>query len=144
MPDFVKNAIKDLQNQRVGNETKGRIFDSSGRQIGNDVKSGSDSATSDIDKFLKDSPNIENTRARSGKLLNQPAATHVETKYAWWLRQQENTGIKDVTVVINNAKGVCGYPFGCQSAVRAILPRGTTMRVWYPGATEPEVLEGLG
>ncbi|MEU9207575.1 DddA-like double-stranded DNA deaminase toxin [Streptomyces sp. NPDC048415] len=31
---------------------------------------------------------------------------------------------------------------GCQKAIRAILPEGSSMSVWYPGATEPTIIPG--
>ncbi|MFE4826696.1 DddA-like double-stranded DNA deaminase toxin [Streptomyces sp. NPDC056672] len=51
-------------------------------------------------------------------------------------------GVSDATVVMNNSEGVCGGMYGCQNAIRAILPERSTMSVWYPGATEPAVISG--
>ncbi|WP_269432061.1 DddA-like double-stranded DNA deaminase toxin, partial [Saccharothrix sp. ST-888] len=130
--EFAGNAMSGLPSK----VTSGRIFDAGGNDISAGISSGSDGTTAAIDDFLKGSPSISNPRVGP-----HPAATHVETKYAWWMRQN---GVTDADVVINNPKGVCPFPFGCQAAVPAILPRGSTMRVWYPGATEPKVLEGLG
>jgi len=61
-----------------------------------------------------------------------PAAAHAETKAAVWMRQQ---GISYAVAVINNRTGPCGEetpaPFGCSSAVPALLPTGSTMVVWW-------------
>ncbi|GAA3988576.1 hypothetical protein GCM10022247_03860 [Allokutzneria multivorans] len=37
---------------------------------------------------------------------------------------------------------VCDCVYGCIYAVRAILPRGSTLVVWEPGATRPLQLPG--
>ena len=131
-PTFVNNAMSSLP-QKV---TSGRIFDASGSEIGPAISSGTDDTTGPIDDFLRQSSDIETPRAGP-----HPSATHVETKYAWWMMENDVT---DADVVINNPRGACPFPFGCQASVPAILPEGSTMRVWYPGATEPQVLEGLG
>jgi hypothetical protein len=44
-----------------------------------------------------------------------------------WMR---TSGVTSATVVINNVRGVCGGPLGCQQAIRAILPQGS--RDWFP------------
>jgi hypothetical protein len=53
------------------------------------------------------------------------AAEHAETKHAVWMRTH---GVTHTTVVINHPR-VCGPPYGCEVAVRTILPRGWTMTV---------------
>jgi hypothetical protein len=53
---------------------------------------------------------------RSGMLF--AAAEHAETKHAVWMRTQ---GVAHTTVVINHPR-VCGPPYGCEVAVRTILP----------------------
>jgi hypothetical protein len=64
-----------------------------------------------------------------------PAASHVESKSAVWLRQNK---ITYAVLVINHRKGPCGEeedqaedPYTCAVVVRAILPVGTTMVVWW-------------
>ncbi|WP_328876415.1 hypothetical protein OHT76_43880 [Streptomyces sp. NBC_00287] len=51
---------------------------------------------------------------------------------------------KHSTVVINNPNGVCNKAYNCTQSVEAILPKGWTMDVWYPGASTPTVLTGSG
>lgn len=53
------------------------------------------------------------------------AAEHAETKHATWMRAQR---LAHMTVVINHPR-VCGPPYGCEVAVRTILPKGWTMTV---------------
>jgi hypothetical protein len=61
-----------------------------------------------------------------------PAASHVETKAAVWMRQQ---GVTYAVAVINNRTGPRGEEtlalFGCSSAVPALLPAGSTVVVWW-------------
>lgn len=63
--------------------------------------------------------------------------THVETKYAQMMREAGQTyGV----IVLNNA--VCNMDTGCGAAVRAILPLGSVLVVWQPGATKPIEING--
>jgi hypothetical protein len=64
--------------------------------------------------------------------------THVETKYAVYMRQK---GITNANVVINHVKGPCAGMYGCRTTVEQILPKGYTMTVYYPNS-EPVVLKG--
>ncbi|MFF7633641.1 LamG-like jellyroll fold domain-containing protein [Kitasatospora sp. NPDC008050] len=122
----------------LGNHiTTGQVVDAAGSPIGAPVMSGENGSWRDIEDFLADSPNISNPR--SGPIA---AATHVESKIAWAMRSHPEVTSADV--VINNPKGVCPAPFGCTVAVPAILRSGQTMRVFYPGATEPVILRGVG
>jgi hypothetical protein len=62
-----------------------------------------------------------------------PAASHVETKAAVWMRQNK---LNYAVAVINHPRGPCGEAkpddqYTCTSAVRAILPVGTRMVVWW-------------
>ncbi|MFD5116084.1 DddA-like double-stranded DNA deaminase toxin [Streptomyces sp. NPDC058391] len=73
--------------------------------------------------------------------MGSPLSTaHVETQFAWWMRQN---GVTDAHVAINNPNGACPYLFGCPAAVKAILSSGSIMRVWFPGVTESWLLEGV-
>ncbi|MGQ0840904.1 DddA-like double-stranded DNA deaminase toxin [Actinokineospora sp.] len=74
-----------------------------------------------------------------------PAAAHVETKIAAIMRENNITyGV----AVINNERGPCGADptserrFSCGVAVPAILPEGSTLAVWFPGAVESVKLRG--
>lgn len=130
-PEIAAAAIEGLPSK----VTSGRILDSSGRDIWRALSSGSDRLTGPINDFLMRSPHAKYPPAGP-----HPAATHVETKYAWFMRQN---GIMEADVVINNVRGVCTGIYSCSIAVPAILPKGAVMRVWYPGATQPTILRGL-
>jgi hypothetical protein len=122
----------------LGNHvTTGQVVDGARKPIGAPVKSGETGSWKEIESFLASSPNIKNPPHGP-----HVAATHAEAKIAWAMRHRPE--IKSADVVINNPKGVCGIPYGCSAAVPAILNKGQTMRVWYPGATEWKVLEGVG
>ncbi|GEB60119.1 hypothetical protein GCM10017674_76020 [Streptomyces gardneri] len=66
-------------------------------------------------------------------------ASHVEAKYAAFMK---NNGIEHATVVINNNNGVCNKYWNCTNAVEAILPIGSTLKVYYPGSGSPVTLYG--
>jgi SCP1.201-like deaminase len=58
-------------------------------------------------------------------------AEHVEAKAAAIMR---DTGQTYGVLVINNPDGPCGYAsgIGCTAAIELILPKGSTMVVWWP------------
>jgi RHS repeat-associated protein len=125
-------VLGELSSKRV---TTGRIFDSSGNAIHGEIEAGGNSDLVEAtDAYLRQHGAPINPRA-----ARYPASQHVETQYAMWMRQN---GITDATVVMNNSEGVCGGVYGCQNAIRAILPEGSTMTVWYPGASEPVIIPG--
>ncbi|WP_017973156.1 DddA-like double-stranded DNA deaminase toxin [Actinopolyspora halophila] len=63
--------------------------------------------------------------------------THVEAKYAQRMKEAGQTyGV----VVLNDR--MCPDPWGCHAAVRAILPRGSTLAVWEPGESRPIEIRG--
>ncbi|MEV7683061.1 DddA-like double-stranded DNA deaminase toxin [Streptomyces sp. NPDC088341] len=47
------------------------------------------------------------------------ASSHVETKYAVWMNENQ---VKEATVVINNNEGVCNQAQNCELAISHILP----------------------
>ncbi|MEU4239844.1 DddA-like double-stranded DNA deaminase toxin [Actinoplanes sp. NPDC026619] len=128
-PLWVTRALTALKSKRI---TTGQMFDDSGNQLFVEMTSGADSSTPLIDDFLAKSPDI------SGGPFS--AAKDTETKFAWWMRLYKGDG--KVDVVINNPKGPCKPPNGCQTLVPTILKPGQEMHVWYPNATEPVVLKG--
>ncbi|WP_148283070.1 MULTISPECIES: DddA-like double-stranded DNA deaminase toxin [Kitasatospora] len=132
-PGFVSDAANSLSGRRI---TTGQIFDASGNPIGPEITSGGGSLADRAQSYLADSPNIRNLPAKA----RYASADHVEAQYAVWMREN---GVTDASVVINQ-NYVCGLPLGCQAAVPAILPRGSTMTVWYPGSGSPIVLRGVG
>jgi len=69
-----------------------------------------------------------------------PAASHAEPKVAYWMRE---TGTTFIVAVINNDEGVCRRgEQACTAIIKTLLPRGSTLLVWYPGASEPTKLTG--
>ncbi|MFE9097640.1 DddA-like double-stranded DNA deaminase toxin [Streptomyces sp. NPDC007264] len=128
----VEGVLGELSSKRV---TTGRIFDSSGNSIHREIEAGGSSHLVEAtDIYLR-----QHGAPIHPKAARYPASQHVEAQYAMWMRQNKVT---NATVVMNNAEGVCGGMYGCQSAVRSILPEGSTMTVWYPGATKPVVIPG--
>jgi hypothetical protein len=79
-------------------------------------------------KLLATAPGINQPNPRAP----YPVASHAEPKGAVWMRQNK---ITYTVVVINNTDGPCGQErpekFACTQAVRAILPVGSTMVVWW-------------
>jgi RHS repeat-associated protein len=134
-PDFVQKTQRDLANGYV---TSGRIFTSDGKVIAGapELSSGKDVLSDAAQDLLAKSPNILNLPKNATYMSSE----HVETKYAVWMKENK---ITDATVVVNQTF-VCGGPLSCQSAVAAILPRGSTMTVWFNGGTEPVVIGGVG
>ncbi|GLZ78406.1 hypothetical protein Afil01_32130 [Actinorhabdospora filicis] len=106
--------------------TTGQVVDG-GKRIGPPVQSGENSSTSTINEFLMGSPHIENPRAGAP----HPAASHVETKIAWAMR---NRPVTHAVVVINNPTGVCRGIYSCSNAVPAILRSDQSMTVMFPSA----------
>ncbi|MGQ4489993.1 DddA-like double-stranded DNA deaminase toxin [Streptomyces sp. SAS_281] len=66
----------------------------------------------------------------TGKNPLYKASSHVETKYAVWMDQNN---IESATVVINNNAGVCSKAQNCSDAVGYILPAGSKLTVYFPG-----------
>jgi hypothetical protein len=146
-PAFVTNALESLPKWRSGSATVGRIFDSKGNSLAGELESGGNSTlVQAADAFLR----------KYGTPINPitkfyTASQHVEAEYAMLVRKKVITDTH-VTVVINNARGVCRGKYGCMplqdavdgvGAVALILPEGSTMTVWYPNATEPVVIIGV-
>ncbi|MCX4575589.1 RICIN domain-containing protein [Streptomyces sp. NBC_01571] len=128
----VAKVLAQLADKRV---TTGRIFDSSGEEVFKEIEAGGGGALVDAtDEYLRKYGTAIHPKAKY-----YPAAQHVESQYAMWMRQN---GVTNSTVVMNNAEGVCGGPYGCLRAVKVILPEGSRMTVWYPGALKPEVIIG--
>ncbi|WP_434975091.1 DddA-like double-stranded DNA deaminase toxin [Streptomyces collinus] len=128
----VQGVLTELSDKRV---TTGRIFDSSGKEVFQEIEAGGDSAlVRDTDAYLREHGAPINPKAEY-----YPASQHVESQYAMWMRQKK---ITNATVVMNNATGVCVGKYGCLKGVEKILPEGSTMTVWYPGAPKPTVIIG--
>ncbi|GAB3555441.1 hypothetical protein J2S53_003423 [Actinopolyspora lacussalsi] len=64
--------------------------------------------------------------------------THVETKYAPRMKERGQTH----GVIVLNKDMCSGQRGNCYQAVRAILPRGSTLVVWKPGKQHPVTIHG--
>ncbi|WP_323447241.1 polymorphic toxin-type HINT domain-containing protein [Streptomyces yaizuensis] len=146
-PVFIKQALEELADRHV---TTGRMFDPSGKSVtvqissGNHAPDGWQSIRKDASAFLEDHPEME--KLRKG-MKEYSAAYHVETMYAWWVRQEVQQGRGDkipreLVVAINHPDGVCAVRYDCVTAVPAILPTGWNMTVWHPKGKRR--LEGKG
>ncbi|NUT37325.1 MAG: hypothetical protein HOV79_30125, partial [Hamadaea sp.] len=131
-PTWVYNALSALRTKAL---TSGRLFAPNGTELYTEIRSGTDASTSAIDTYLKTVPGWPSNA--DGFWV----ATHAETKYAWWMR---NNGVKDADIVINNVDGPCAGQYSCPMAVQAILPEGSKVRIWWPGRTTPMEVIGTG
>ncbi|MFE2046614.1 DddA-like double-stranded DNA deaminase toxin [Streptomyces sp. NPDC059477] len=123
-------------------KTFGEIRDPSGREItgfgGDDLRQ---MMSGEHDDWFKKA----NTLLQTSKLPPWgpkgifPNSSHVEPKYAAAMKELD---IKHSVVVINNNNGVCKNTMNCTDAVEAILPVGSTMTVYYPGASIPITIFG--
>lgn len=107
--------------------TTGLIFDSAGRHV-KTVESGRDDLSRSAQAALSSSRQFPKPPGwRPGDEF--AAADHVETKVAIWLTNLiVSRGEQHLVVVINKNKPG-GRPYGCQVAVRTILPAGTALTV---------------
>jgi len=62
------------------------------------------------------------------------------------MREQYKNGLREAGLVINHPTGPCTGEagIGYLDAIPLILPRGMTMRVWWPTRTAPYIIEGRG
>jgi SCP1.201-like deaminase len=103
--------------------TTATAFDAHGGNVGTKI-SAVDQEAAEVQEFLEKSHQFPKPVGwRAGAKL--AVSSHVETKYALWMRK---TGVRQLTLVINNDR-VCPGAFGCVPAVRCILPRGSVMTV---------------
>ena len=107
------------------------IYDQDGVEFS--LASGRDDESERIRLSLHDSEVFPTSDDRGAPVVY----THVEAKYAQRMREAGQThGV----VVLNRT--ICNMGFGCGAAVRAILPHGSTLTVWEPGATRPVEIRG--
>jgi hypothetical protein len=117
--------------------TTGLFFDADGTE--HTIHSGYDENSDLAEQALRDAG------VEFPPVGRHPAAAHVETKIAARMREND---ITHGVVVINNPRGPCGADptserrFSCGIAVPAILPAGSTLAVWFPGAVEAVMLNG--
>lgn len=66
-------------------------------------------------------------------------AGDVELKFALGMRQrwEKTQTVSHETIVINNPKGPCPGPLGCDGLLSRYLPPGATLTVWWPGDNSP-------
>ncbi len=118
----VSSSLRQLAGKRI---TTGRMYDGNGNSLAGEITSGTDGFTATAQGLL------EKSMGKLPRNAQYPSTTHVETKYAVHMRER---GVTEAHVVINHAGGPCSGVYGCKSSVAAILPRGSTMIVHYPGS----------
>ncbi|GAB3543049.1 hypothetical protein J2S53_000381 [Actinopolyspora lacussalsi] len=125
--DQVRERLPDY----TGGQTTGLVYDQDGTEL--IETSGRDDESERARLTLHNS-----TVFPSGNPKGAPGVyTHVETKYAQRMKERGQTyGV----VVLNNE--MCTGFQSCAIAIRAILPRGSTLAVWQPGATQPIEIRG--
>lgn len=70
---------------------------------------------------------------------SRQAAGHVEPKAAALMQREGDTyGV----LVINSAPCTYAFGIGCIRASALILPKGSTVVVWWPGTDKPATIEG--
>ncbi|MCX4094584.1 DddA-like double-stranded DNA deaminase toxin [Nocardia sp. alder85J] len=146
----VQQHMNELKQFRV---TRGRIFENSdGNEIYRDDSEGfriefemhSGFKEQDLVKSVNDHLHQADSREWN-EGHEYPISCHVETKYAAWMRDNPDR-LQHAVVIINKEGGPCHDDFiiGCDDALEAILPTGSTMRVYYPfnGKIENHLFEG--
>ncbi|NYH80318.1 hypothetical protein FHR84_003675 [Actinopolyspora biskrensis] len=126
------DQIRERLPRYEGGQTSGLIYDQDGNeQI---LVSGRDRELSDRIRLALDTSSVYPPhRGDASPVVD----THVEAKYAQRMKEAGQTyGV----VVLNNR--MCPDPWGCHAAVRAILPRGSTLAVWEPGESRPIEIRG--
>ncbi|SFT54474.1 SCP1.201-like deaminase [Actinopolyspora lacussalsi subsp. righensis] len=126
------DQVRERLPEHTGGQTTGLIYDQDGNeQI---LTSGRDQKLSDRIRLTLDTSSVYPPhRGDASPVVD----THVEAKYAQRMKEAGQTyGV----VVLNNR--MCPDPWGCHAAVRAILPRGSTLAVWEPGEIRPIEIRG--
>ncbi len=136
-----KIASKWDRTKKTGNKTTGQLFDQDGKALSDEMISGDAATNKAINDFLIDRGVPMPGRTGKGP---HPSVSHVETKYAWKIRNELKE--QHSVVVINNPNGVCSDSYNCYQSVQAILPKDWTMTVWYPSGSgmASSVLRGTG
>ncbi|MFD3442617.1 DddA-like double-stranded DNA deaminase toxin [Streptomyces sp. NPDC058685] len=134
-PGWVDQAFKDIAGEWT---TTGVIRDAEGKPIPNlpdRVVSQDDEVAKALTAYLKEiGDGSPNQKGFFG-------ATHAEAKIAFQMAQWD---VKHATVVINNNAGVCTGRDSCSELVRAVLPKGSTLKVYHPGDRRPTEIVGEG
>ncbi|WP_398933295.1 DddA-like double-stranded DNA deaminase toxin [Streptomyces sp. 130] len=139
-PGWVIDAYEALPYSPPGGGTSGLAFFEDGTPYIDDLlRSGRDANAEQIFEYLNKLDEFKHWPGYNS------LAGHVETKLAWLMRKKGKPG-ETVDVVINK-NFVCPRvdgpnDVGCKQTVPAILPKGMTINVHYPGYKEPLPLEG--
>jgi hypothetical protein len=132
--------LDELAGKRV---TTGRIFGPDDQPLGvedgvHELGSGTDALSPQTNAYLHEAASSGDMEPIHSK-GKYPMSTHVESKYATWMR---NSGTTEADVVINHPEGVCGDWLNCGDAVAAILPVNFVMRIWSPAMEGPVEIWG--
>ncbi|MEU2502995.1 DddA-like double-stranded DNA deaminase toxin [Streptomyces pseudogriseolus] len=134
-PPWVADIFQEIAGEWI---TTGKVRDSRGNRIPelpDSVVSMADEDTTAVQAYLK---KIGYGHPRQTGYWGD---THAETKLAYKMLMKE---VEHATIVINNNKGVCTGRDSCSVLVEAILPVGSTLTVYYPGARTPRIFHGKG
>ncbi|MFF8575477.1 DddA-like double-stranded DNA deaminase toxin [Streptomyces sp. NPDC015408] len=134
-PAWVSTIFKEFAGEWI---TTGVVRDAQGKKIPNlpdRMVSANDADRDAVIKYLKEIGYGHRLQT------NFHGESHVETKLAYRMLMN---GIENATVVINNNRGVCTGRDSCTELVKAILPEGHTLTVYYPGSGTPVRLVGEG
>ncbi|MBB5159993.1 DddA-like double-stranded DNA deaminase toxin [Saccharopolyspora phatthalungensis] len=126
--DWANQVRKRLPKWMDGHQTTGFGYDCDGTE--HRITSGYDLSLSEPARLA-----LHNSETFPTDDRGAPTVTlHVEVKYAQMMRRAGQTyGV----VIIN--KLMCD---GCRDAVPEILPQGSVLAVWEPGAAQPHILKG--
>lgn len=113
-----REILERLPLRKAGDKTRGIWIDSSGHE--NDLISGVDEYSADVDRFIED----RQIRIAPGA---DTLGSHVEIKFALRMRRQ---GLIDETIIINNRP--CPGPYGCHRNLWKFLPEGARLTVYGP------------
>ncbi|MEU3984140.1 polymorphic toxin-type HINT domain-containing protein [Streptomyces sp. NPDC026672] len=134
-PKWVEDIFDELASEWI---TTGKIRDDKGNRIPSlpdSIVSMKDEDTAGIQAYLK---KIGYGHPKQTSFFGD---THAETKLAYKMLMND---VKDATIVINNNKGVCTGRDSRSVLIENILPVGSTLTAYYPGASTPKVFQGRG
>jgi hypothetical protein len=113
-----REILERLPVRKSLDKTRGIWVDADGNE--QDLISGVDEYTADVDRFMED----QQIRIAPGA---DTLGSHVEVKFALRMRRE---GLTDETITINNKP--CPGPYGCHRNLWKFLPDGARLTVYGP------------
>ncbi|WP_433793802.1 putative Ig domain-containing protein [Actinoplanes sp. CA-252034] len=145
---FVDELPKITKTQKKTVGQRVALVDGQVQKIGYQIRSGNDDgflsrdSFQALNEFLWSSPVVPNPGDRFSETQVHYAADHVETQVAWHM---VSFNVQHSDLVINNRSGICTADYGCVRAVEAILPRGSSLTVYWrneAGKMDFKILKG--